>query len=145
MFEPSLALAAFGTDVSVLGPLLRYAVIGLPLGLLSGLLLGLVANRSDGWGGYGSLRRRAARLGHIAAVMLPLIAGVYALLGRAGGVDPLLAGWAVPLWIAGGWSLVGVLFLTAWRPALRYLLALPATALTSASVLFAMALDVAVA
>lgn len=145
MSHSASLLASLGTDVSVLEPLLRYALVGLPLGLLSGLLLGLVANRTDGWGGYGSLRRRAARLGHIAAVMLPLIAGVYALLGNAGHVDVGLARWAVPLWIAGAWALIAVLFLTAWRPPLRYLLALPATALTSASVLFAMALDVAIA
>ena len=61
--------------MSVLDLLRTYALLGIPVGLGLGLALGLVANRDDGWGGYGSFRRRAARLGHVAAVMLPLLAG----------------------------------------------------------------------
>ena len=64
--------------MSVYAWLKAFALVGVPAGLLLGLALGLVANRQDGWGGYGSLRRRAARLGHVAAVALPLLAGFYA-------------------------------------------------------------------
>jgi len=72
--------------MSVLEMLPAYALLGIPLGLGIGLALGLVANRDDGWGGYGSFRRRSARLGHIAAVMLPLLAGFYALSVRPDGL-----------------------------------------------------------
>ena len=119
--------------------LLTYAVIGLPLGLVSGLSLGLVAQRDAGWGGYGSLRRRAARLGHISAVMLPVLAGFYALSLR---LDPFGAGAArlgAGLWIAGGIALPLALFAMAWRPALRVALPLPALTVIGGAVAFAVA------
>jgi NhaP-type Na+/H+ or K+/H+ antiporter len=117
--------------------LLHYALVGLPCGLVLGLALGLVARRERGWGGYGSFRRRAARLGHVAAVMLPLIGGFYALaLGPHPGD---LAQWAARLWIAGGVLLPVVLFLAAWRPRFQLLLPAPATALTLGSAGLALA------
>jgi hypothetical protein len=140
MIPLALLPASLSTDVSVLSHLFTYALAGIPIGLLSGLLLGMVANKSDGMGGYGSLRRRAMRLGHIAAVMLPLIAGFYALAASALDASAPLLAWAVPLWIAAAWGLVLVLFATGWRPRLRYLLPLPASGLTTAAVLFALAL-----
>ena len=124
--------------MSVLSPLVTYALVGLPVGLLTGMLLGPIANRVGGMGGYDSLRRRAARLGHVAAVMLPLIAGFYALAFQAWGLPNALVAWAAPLWVYGGIALVAVLFGTAWRPRVRYLLPLPATALTTAAILLAL-------
>ena len=41
------------------------AWIGILLGFLSGLVMGLCFQREDWLGGYGSLRRRLFRLGHI--------------------------------------------------------------------------------
>ena len=118
--------------------LLAYAFLGLPVGLSLGLLLGLVAQHESGWGGYGSFRRRAARLGHIAAVMLPLIAGFYALaLAQGSGNEPL-AWWGVRLWTGGGLLLPLVLFLAAWKPRLRLALPLPASALVSGAAAFAL-------
>lgn len=116
-----------------------YALLGLPAGLALGLLLALVARAEGGWGGYGSFRRRAARLGHVAAVMLPVIGGAYAtwLGGRT--VRPAALAIAVPLWIVGGPLLSIALFVTAWRPALRLALVAPALALTTGSVFFACA------
>ena len=49
--------------------------ISLSAKVILGLVLGLPANKERGWGGYSGLRRRCARLGHIAGVMLPLIGG----------------------------------------------------------------------
>jgi len=117
--------------------LMSYAFLGLPAGLALGLLLGLVARHENGWGGYGSVRRRAARLGHIAAVMLPLIAGFYAL--ALGDVVNAAAWWGVRLWIAGGIGLPLVLFTAAWRPRFQLALPIPATAITSSAVAFALA------
>lgn len=119
--------------------LTAYAFWGLPLGLVSGLCLGLVAQREGGWGGYASFRRRAARLGHVALVMLPVIAGVYALLLGERPVSTGPLAWAVGLWIPGSFALCATLFLAAWRPALRYALPLPALALSAAAILFACA------
>ncbi len=118
--------------------LTTYALLGIPLGLVLGLPLGLIARRIDGWGGYGSFRRRAARLGHIACVMLPLIAGFYALLlGEAAvGSGVLWAG--VGLWVGGGLLLPIALFLAAWRPRLQLVIPVPATALVVGGVCFAL-------
>jgi hypothetical protein len=115
-----------------------FALAGIPVGLVLGLALGPVANRDAGWGGYASLRRRAARLGHVAAVMLPLLGGFYGstLSGTAAPALALAAGWA---WVAGSALLVLVLFATAWRPAWRYALPVPASSLVLAAALFAVA------
>ena len=118
--------------------LLTYAVLGLPVGLGLGLCLGLVARRQEGWGGYGSFRRRAARLGHIAAVMLPLVAGFYALLLDARPGQAELAWWGARLWIGGGALLPIVLFLAAWRPRLQLALPAPATALAAGAAVLAL-------
>jgi hypothetical protein len=122
-----------------LDALRTYAFLGLPVGLATGLLLALVARREGGWGGYGSFRRRAARLGHVALVMLPLIGGFYALAleGRPHGAGALA--WAVPLWIAGGLGLVAALFAAAWRPSLVVALPAPALATSAGAALFASA------
>jgi hypothetical protein len=124
---------------------MAYALIGLPVGLLSGLLLGVVANRergthdAGGWRSYASFRRRAVRLGHVAAIMLPLLGGFYALALGTWGADSSVLPWAAGLWIVGGALLVSVLIVTAWFPLVRYVLPLPALALTTAAVLFALA------
>lgn len=118
--------------------LLTYALVGIPLGLASGLALGLVAYRSDGWGGYGSFRRRAARLGHVSLLMLPLFAGFWSRMAESSASSPLVTP-ATVLWIAGGCALSLALFAAAWRRALAWLLPLPALALTTAAVLFALA------
>jgi hypothetical protein len=119
--------------------LLAFALVGVPAGLVAGLALGLVARRDDGWGGYASFRRRAARLGHVALVMLPALGGLYALLLEGA---PEATAWFPPAavaWMSGGVALVAALFLAAWRPALRALLPLPALALCAAAALFACA------
>ena len=116
-----------------------YAFLGLPVGLATGLALGLVARSEGGWGGYASFRRRAARLAHICAVMLPVIAGVFSLLLAAGPFEPAAAGWGARLWIAGGIALALSLFAAAWRPRLTVLLPVPAVAVAAGALAFAVA------
>lgn len=117
-----------------------YALLGLPVGLVTGLVLALPAKDEAAWGGYGSFRRRAARLGHVCAVMLPVIAGVVsALFAQAGEARVLEASAATGarLWIAGGIALALALFATAWRPRLRFLLPAPALCVVAGSVFLA--------
>lgn len=124
------------TDVSVSEALRAYAAAGIPLGLVYGLGLGLVARRESGWGGYGSFARRAVRLSHVAAVMLPALAAVYAsLLGTA--AADAAAVWGTRLWIGGGPVLAAALAVAAFRPRLAPVVALPALACTAASLCFA--------
>jgi len=125
--------------MSVSTLLVAYALVGIPAGLLIGLGLGLVARREDGWGGYASLPRRAARLGHVAAVMLPLIGGFYGLALRAVDFVEPTARVAALLWTGGGVGLVAVLFAAAWRPRLVAALPLPALAVVAGGVGFALA------
>jgi hypothetical protein len=107
--------------------LVRFAAVGVPVGLAVGLGLGLVARREDGWGGYAGLRRRAARLGHVAAVMLPALGGLYGLLLASRPHAASLAEAGAWLWVAGGTLLPLALFWAAWKP--RHLVALVAPAL----------------
>jgi hypothetical protein len=116
-----------------------YALLGLPVGLSTGLLLALVAKNEDGWGGYGSFRRRAARLAHVCAVMLPVIAGVLSLLLAAGERAAGTASLGAGLWIGGGISLALALAATAWRPRLRLLLPIPALSVVAGSAFIALA------
>src|SRR5262245_9233974 len=116
-----------------------HALVGLPVGLVSGLALGLVARHQGGWGGYGSERRRAARLGHISLVMLPALSGLYATwLSGASRTD--LVAWGARLWIPGSIALALGLALAAARPAWKSaVLPLPALAVVAAAVVFAVA------
>jgi hypothetical protein len=168
MSDTSLPLPAFvaanWTDMSVQEWLRGYALAGVPAGLVLGLLLGLVARRDDGWGGYASFPRRAARLGHIAAVMLPALAGLYAvLLSGPGGLPVAATGaagvegaarssaafaaappgayavWGAALWIAGGLTLPTALYAAAWRRSLAPLLSVPALAVVAGAVCLAAA------
>lgn len=113
--------------LELLAPLRWYLFVGLPLGLLTGGALSLVAASPTGWGGYGSESRRAARLGHVATVMLPALGALYELQLRGAAELPAWTSTAAWLWIAGGVSLCLSLFLTAARPSWKGVLVLPAT------------------
>ena len=127
------------TDMSVHEALRGYAFVGIPAGLLLGLVLGLVARREDGWGGYSSFARRAVRLAHVAAVMVPALGGVYALLLPETAAAAGAAVWGTRLWIAGGTALPLALVVAAFRPRLTPLVAPPALSLVAAAGAFAMA------
>lgn len=120
--------------------LLTYALCGIPAGLVLGMAVGPVAARESGWGGYGSFRRRAARLAHVAAVMLPLLSGFYRLLlgsleSRGAWVEA-----GARLFVASGVGLVLLLLLAAWRPRTAPIVCVPATGVFAATVAFAIAL-----
>lgn len=124
--------------MSVSDLLLGHAILGLPLGLLSGLVLGPVARRKDGWGGYGALARRAARLGHVAAVALPLVSGFYGLLVRTHPGAQGLPAWVAWLWVGSAALLATALWVGAARVRLLpWLVTPPALGLLAGGVAFA--------
>lgn len=126
--------------MSVHYTLAAFALWGIPVGLTLGLALGLIARSEGGMGGYASFRRRAARLGHVAAVMLPALGGLYSLLLRAVSAPASgLAEAGACLWISGGIALPLCLFAAAWRPGLTILIPLPALAVLAGAVALAAA------
>lgn len=145
MSDPVLAMALLcvpnWTDVSVHEVLRSFCAVGIVAGLVFGLVLGLVARREDGWGGYGSFPRRATRLAHVAAVMLPALAGLYSLLLPATGVvHGPLARWGAGLWIVGAIALPAALVAAAWWPARKAVVVPPALVLVAGAALLAAAI-----
>ena len=98
------------------------------LGFASGALLGLGFHRPDFAGGYGSLRRRLLRLGHVALVALGML---NLLAARGAGCPPGGA-----LLLVGSVLMPATCFLSAWRSAARHLFAAPVLALVAAAVCF---------
>lgn len=110
------------------------AWIGILLGMLSGAAHGLYFHNADWLGGYGSWRRRLARLGHISFFGLAMINLAFALtIDRLIGSDlsaiPVSVLWSSYLLIAGAILMPLVCYLAAWRKSLRHLFALPVTTL----------------
>ncbi len=98
-------------------------------GILAGLVLGLQFHLDDWLGGYGSLRRRLARLGHISFVGLGALNILFALAG------PRLHLAAGPLALAsaallvGGVTMPACCALMAWRRGFRLLFGVPVASL----------------
>ena len=95
----------------------------------TGAVLGLGFHREEFLGGYGSFRRRLARLGHIALAALGGLNVLY-------GISPVPAH-AAPgaLLLAGGIAMPAVCFLSAWKPGFRHLFFIPVLLLLSGVVL----------
>ncbi|MEI8310486.1 MAG: hypothetical protein WCH98_07015 [Verrucomicrobiota bacterium] len=91
----------------------------------TGAGIGMGFHREDFLGGYGSFRRRLARLGHIALAALGGLNVLY-------GLSPVPAS-AVPGWLllAGGIAMPVVCFLSAWKPIFRHLFFIPVVLLVS--------------
>lgn len=85
-------------------------------------------------GGYGSLRRRLVRLGHIAFVALGFLNLIH-------GVAPIdiapgpWHGWAGRLLIAGAVAMPVTCLLAAWKPVFRHLFFIPVSLLLGWTVL----------
>ncbi len=139
----SIQLARFGlarADVSSLAPtsLWTSAWALVLLGLASGAVLGLRFHDERFLGGYGSWRRRLARLGHIACIALALLQMAHEL-SPAGALDDAASEWRRALWSAGGVAMPLVCWLAAWRPSFRQLFFLPVTSLCAAATLTSIA------
>jgi hypothetical protein len=106
------------------------------LGFLSGMVLGLNFHREDWLGGYGSFARRLCRLGHISFFGLGTINLFFYLTVRtlpAIGAPGLTASWA---FILGAVAMPICCFVTAFKPELRSLFAIPVVSLISGGSLF---------
>jgi hypothetical protein len=98
---------------------------------VSGAGVGLGFHRPKFLGGYGSLRRRMVRLGHIAFAALGMINVLYGLTPfPAAGTT--VAGVASIGLIVGGVAMPAVCFLTAWREPFRHLFFIPVASLVIA-------------
>jgi len=92
---------------------------------VTGAGIGMGFHREDFLGGYGSFRRRLARLGHIS---LAALGGLNVLYGLAPVPAVALPGW---LLLAGGAAMPAVCFLSAWKAGFRHLFFIPVTLLLS--------------
>ena len=98
-------------------------------GTVSGLALGLRFHREEWMGGYGSLRRRMVRLGHISFFGLGFLNILFGLEGPRVRVCPTwlaIASWSL---VAGGVAIPLCCALMAWRPAFRPAFAVPVASL----------------
>jgi hypothetical protein len=100
-------------------------------GVLSGAVLGLFFHREDWMGGYGSYRRRLARLGHIAFFGLGFLNLIFAATASQlplAGQELTIASWAL---ILGAVTMPLCCFLSAWRKPMRHLFPIPVLSVTT--------------
>jgi len=94
-------------------------------GVVSGAALGLFFHREDWMGGYGSFRRRRARLGHISFFGLGFLNLLLAFTNQIVGLPERPAAIAAGALIVGAVAMPTCCFLAAWRPSFRHLFAVP--------------------
>ena len=105
--------------------------LGMLAGVVSGAVVGLFFHRDDWMGGYGSYRRRLARLGHIAFFGLGFVNLAFAATSTQLALDGrtlVIASWAL---IAGAATMPVCCFLSAWRKPFRHLFPIPVIAVTA--------------
>ncbi len=106
------------------------AWIGILLGMITGAGMGLLFDREEWMGGYGSWRRRLTRLGHIsffglAVVNLAFVLTVDRMDAAAGELPPASVVLASYLLVAGAVLMPATCFLSAWSRGFRRLFAVP--------------------
>ena len=118
--------------------LIAFAWLWFCFGVGSGALLGLAFHREDWWGGYGSWRRRLARLGHIAFFGTGGLCLAAGLTMQSLDADPRFfpgGAWIGGALLVGSVAMPTVCFLSAWRKPLRHLFAIPVVCLAGGTVL----------
>ena len=98
-------------------------------GALSGAAIGLFFHLDAWMGGYGSLRRRMVRLGHIAMFGLGILNVLVALSIDARPIPASFVAVASAGFLAGAVTMPTCCFLTAWRPGFRHLFPIPVVAI----------------
>jgi hypothetical protein len=105
--------------------------LGIALGILGGAGLGLGYDQEGWMGGYGSLRRRLLRLGHIALIALGFLNILFAHSVARIGLEarPLsIASWCLAI---GAFAMPACCFLNAWRNSFKNLFAVPVVLLAT--------------
>jgi len=105
--------------------------LGMLAGVLSGAILGLFFHREDWMGGYGSYRRRLARLGHIAFFGLGFLTLIFAATAAQLPLNGRLLSTASWTLILGAVTMPLCCFLSAWRKPLRHLFPIPVLSITT--------------
>ena len=109
---------------------------GMVAGAVLGMIIGLWAESRDWAGGYGSFRRQALRLAHVAAFALGIINVLYGTCTLGLRQLPMWAGRAGCVAMMAGGVLMPLLCLAAaWRRSLKYLFPIPATCVLAALVI----------
>jgi hypothetical protein len=103
--------------------------VAILVGFVSGMLLGLGFQRDDFLGGYGSLRRRMLRLGHVALIALGILNLEFARTLPSLRLPPTWLAVASAAMIAGAVTMPLCCALMAWRRTFRPLFAVPVTSL----------------
>lgn len=111
------------------------AWIGILAGIVSGLIMGMMFQKENWLGGYGSWSRRLIRLGHISFFGLAFINLAYAFSVQALGIDQS-GQWTSMLFILGAVSMPLVCLLAAWRKPMRHLFPIPVLSLLAGVVNF---------
>jgi hypothetical protein len=99
--------------------------VGMLGGVLSGAALGLFFHRDEWMGGYGSFRRRLARLGHISFFGLGFLNLLFALTHHVAALPDDPARVAATALVVGAVAMPTCCFLSAWRKPFRHLFAIP--------------------
>jgi hypothetical protein len=111
------------------------AWLSILLGLASGTAIGLFFHNERWMGGYGSWRRRMARLGHISFFGTAFLNLAFVL-----SLDHLHASASPPVaslgFVAGAVAMPTVCFLSAWRESFRHLFFIPVLSLLVAALDF---------
>lgn len=108
---------------------LHAAWVGFLLGCMAGMGSGLFFHREEWLGGYGSWRRRMARLGHIAFFGIGFLNLAFTLTARSLGLGPSLAAPSALL-IVGAVTMPLVCYLSAWKRVFRHAFFVPALSVT---------------
>lgn len=111
------------------------AWIGILAGTVSGLIMGMMFQKENWLGGYGSWSRRLIRLGHISFFGLAFINLAYAFSVKALDIDST-SRLASSLFILGAVSMPVVCFLSAWRKTMRHLFPIPVLSILAGVVTF---------
>ena len=108
---------------------------GMIAGASLGMTFGLWAESREWAGGYGSFRRQAMRLAHVAAFALGMINILYGLCADGlHSVPPWAARTGSLAMIVGGLLMPLVCLAAAWRRPFRYLFPIPASCILAALV-----------
>jgi len=99
--------------------------IGMLGGIISGAIIGLFFHREEWMGGYSSLRRRMARLGHISFFGLGFINIFFAFSAKTLALPETQAQLASAGFVLGAITMPLCCFLTAWRKPFRHLFPIP--------------------